>query len=790
MCRSPYRVRGAAAGVVTDGFSYGCDGDLGAIDVKRLLVGAVVKRVAHVIPVPGKVFWAPSRDSSRGLAWWKGGGTVCNCQESKNALPGSSSLGTATALKMPVAVAGVPIATPLAVSRSSVESDVPAVAAGEELGFAVKSGGFTFCHLDFRDGCYQVAISTGVVTLGDRLEGTLRVDRVTPESGPDGIIVSGDLYRAPDPVVTPVLSLGGSSGDAPATSLSAAAQASSATLAGTFQPRPPIPIFPRSRYHSYLKITQVSIPFIVTKGRPCQVTLTAEQFDYTQPPPGQFQGFYPVSPTRTVTIVLRQVPAPPFFASAGGPYFEGRIHEGAVDRGAISLGWVAPSLRRATVTVRQVPNTVSPPFVPDGSGGVEHFNSIYARAGWELNLVRDHQAVPIPPGVTPTDCWSSANLHALMSAAPAADLDAVWNVNLLVVQAKLGCLRGKMFDLVIGTPREGCVTYCDDGYPTSESSNFGTAANRKQRDVPRAYLRSAAHEVTHTFNQHHEMPRENSIMTPTDGVADVLAGPSTGAAGGFPDQIDLNVSATVRHRLNHMPDPVVRPGGWPFKAWLDQGNPPQATDRASFLPSELELAVSAGATHVALGQPVELSWTLTNRSAVALVVPNDVSIEALFATIMVTNGAGQQRPARTFVISCDHATLAPLKPGQSISAKTWVFWSTAGFAFEDPGRYRITVSLQWSAQGVQVGIDGSVDLFVDYPSSDADNWGAELVLHPDVGIWVALGGDAYHLAEACRRLAALATAAGTDREPKLLVGFRGLLPDPHRLGETYSPPES
>jgi hypothetical protein len=384
-----------------------------------------------------------------------------------------------------------------------------------------------------------------------------------------------------------------------------------------------------------------------------------------------------------------------------------------------------------------------------------------------------------------------ANLHALMSAAPAADLDAVWNVNLLVVPAKLGCSRGVMFD-TIGTPREGCATFCDDGYPTSDSSNFGTAANHKQRDVPRAYLRSATHEVTHTFNQIHqedETAADNSIMTTTPSVANLLGGPSTGAPGVFPNQIELNVNTTVRHHLNHMPDPVVRPGGWPFAAWRNQGNPPQATDRAIFLPSELELAVTAGATRVALGQPVELSWTLTNRSPVVLVVPNDVSTEALFATIMVTDGAGRQRPARTFVIRCDAAALAPVKPGQSISAKTRVFWSTAGFAFENPGRYRITVSLHWSARGIPVGVDGSVDVFVNYPTSDADNWAAGLVLHPEVGIWVALGGDAYHLPEACRRLADLATAARTDGEPMLLAGFRNLLPDPQRIGGTNPPPE-
>ena len=115
------------------------------------------------------------------------------------------------------------------------------------------------------------------------------------------------------------------------------------------------------------------------------------------------------------------------------------------------------------------------------------------------------------------------------------------------------------------------------------------AANQKQRDVPRAFLRSATHELTHTLNQIHqeqETAADNSIMTTTPSVADVLGGPATGEPGVFPDQIKLAINTTVRHHLNHMPDPVIRPGGWPFASWFPTGAP-QAADRHDFAPSEL-----------------------------------------------------------------------------------------------------------------------------------------------------------------------------------------------------------
>src|SRR5258706_12065736 len=61
---------------------------------------------------------------------------------------------------------------------------------------------------------------------------------------------------------------------------------------------------------------------------------------------------------------------------------------------------------------------------------------------------------------------------------------------------------------------------------SSDVCSSDLAANKKQREVPRAFLRSAAHELTHGFNQIHqenEGGADNSIMTTTPSVADFLA---------------------------------------------------------------------------------------------------------------------------------------------------------------------------------------------------------------------------------------------------------------------------
>ncbi len=315
-------------------------------------------------------------------------------------------------------------------------------------------------------------------------------------------------------------------------------------------------------------MTSVSAPTVVPKHTKCVLTIVAEQFNYTQPPAGQFKGTFPNAPSRTVTLRLSKVAAPFPFSLTGGPFYEGRLFEAGVDKGSVTLAWVSRFFRRATLEIDTLTGAVRPGPVPDGAGGTEFFDTVYRKIGWQLTVVQDQLNVPVPGGVTPTNCWSSPDLHALMTSVrnPATNLDTEWRVHMVVVPARLGCGRGVMFDQ-IGVPREGCASFSDDGYPVGDSSNFGAAANQKQRDVPRAFLRSATHELTHTLNQIHqeqETVADNSIMTTTPSVADVLGGPATGEPGVFPDQIKLAINTTVRNHLNHMPDPVIRPGGWPF----------------------------------------------------------------------------------------------------------------------------------------------------------------------------------------------------------------------------------
>ena len=174
------------------------------------------------------------------------------------------------------------------------------------------------------------------------LVGTLRIDRGAPEAGPDGVIVSGDLYLgAPPWVVHP---------DATATAGSVAATVSRGDPPFELLPIQRIPIYPRNRYHSYLSGTRLFVPAFTIGNRPCQVTIDVDQYDYTSRPPGRSKVLPGVAEPEPA---LRRAPGLATVPPAGHrrASLQGRVFQGTVDRGSITLTWVSSYLRRAVLEI-------------------------------------------------------------------------------------------------------------------------------------------------------------------------------------------------------------------------------------------------------------------------------------------------------------------------------------------------------------------------------------------------------------------------------------------------------
>lgn len=526
-----------------------------------------------------------------------------------------------------------------------------------------------------------------------------------------------------------------------------------------------VPVYPRQNYYSYLKV-------IALRSRALGVyTLEIEEYYYTHPGPGEFDGLFSPVPGRIFSVVLE----------FNGSFFEGRAY-GPGETGIFRMGWVTPFFRQAILEVDTVEGAI-PPGVgetevpsrpPLGSRlppGLEDFETIFATGGWRLDVVYDSTALPVPEGVNPNSCggegWTNGALHGLMHRVRREDidLDREWRLHLLVVPGGMGCGRGRMYD-IIEAPREGVVSFSNDGYPRSGSVHFGSAEGRMQREVPRAFLRSAAHELGHGFNQiHQEMEggADNSIMTTTPSVANVLGGPP----GVFPDDIELEFNHTVRGHLIHLPDPVVRPGGLPFGNRFDPGD----QELHFFKPEELELKLSLKVKRLKLGEPAQLQWQLINNTGISIPVPNDISVSALHTHIHVIKPDGLPEVIRPFVINCEGTSMQNLQPGHKLESETTLFWSSRGFAFQMPGKHVVEVRIIWNEAGMLNGVKAIAEIWVDYPDNNIDNEIASLIMHNEVGIYVALGGHAPHLKEAVSRIQQIISKHSKHPVSKALAGF-------------------
>jgi len=624
-----------------------------------------------------------------------------------------------------------------------------------------------FCRTTLKPGCYTIGFTpTGTSIFGTRYRGTLRIEAVG-----SGIRMSGDLYshRLFDDIVVkwptekvrvfgPIRDAG-VAGDGPG--------GEAADTGGV------IPIYPRRKYRSYLKGTSAQLFKIVPRGTECSFTLNVDEFVYNHPATG-FSGSFNTAPTRSLRYVLRHSSTPDMYS--------GEAYEGTTLLGTVSIRWISDFFRRAHLQLSTLNGAESPP----ASVGTSTFSTIFTDAGWDLAFA-DGGTVPLPAalaGININACWALADLHTLMSSVPGynpADLDSVWRVHLVAVPAQLGCSRGVMFDSSGGAdpnsvPREGSGTFSRDGYPAGEvpdgmgGSHYDGAANQQQRNVPRAFLRSATHEVGHAFNQIHqgfELGNDNSIMTPTPSVATAL-----GVGGTFPNDITLAFNDTVKKHLRHLPDPAVRPGAMDFFGSAIAS--PEVSDVA--WPETVDVTVTPSSDHVFLGEPIDLSFRLTNTGASAVPVPETLDVDALTVRINITDPSGRitfMRP--TNVRSCPKLNLVELAPGESIKGRAPLFWGREGFAFETPGRHMVEVIVLWNVAGVHVAASGSQAVFVSYPVSKADNDMAALLLDPVVGRAIA-SNRAWLFEGAAQRIKQAISRGGSHPAAKAIAKVAVLTP--------------
>jgi hypothetical protein len=576
-----------------------------------------------------------------------------------------------------------------------------------------------------QQGCYSLSLRwAGTHRKAPGFVGTLRVEPMLPR-----VRFSADLYR--DQPTANVLS---DPSDALREGGSSAEEA--ADTGGR------IPIYPRLNYHSYLRGVGATLSSTAPGGAGDSVVLEFEEFVYQQDPDEgfTFRGWFEQAPSRRLRFVLAPTATPGLHS--------GTAQAGASQHGTVSIRWISSRYRHAHVELHTLEGAVAPPAEVDGVT----FATIFADAGWELS-VTDAGTFPLPAElshVNINNCWARDDMKKLLTSVPGfdpAELDSVWRVHLVAIPANLGCDRGWAIEEIIvhdvRLARLGGMIYSHDGYPSEEApdgmggSHYDAAADQRQHQVPRAHLRSAAHELGHSFNQVHQQDEkgepDNSIMTISPRVAKLL-----GTAGTFPDQTNLAFNDRVKAHLRHLPDPVVRPGAMRAFVVAAPLQAPQAADVAWGEP--LELTVQLASDHLTWGEPTTLSWTLTNRGPTAVSAPAELTVESMVARVNITDPTGRitfMAPAEAR--ACAEVSMAALEPGASVHGSTTLFWGPNGFAFEVPGRHLVEVIVLWALAGVPVAVSGRRVVFVFYPTTNKENEVAALLMDPDVGRAVALG---------------------------------------------------
>jgi len=537
-------------------------------------------------------------------------------------------------------------------------------------------------HLVLTEGCYFIKYSPLYSTQIYHYDGTLRAQL-------DGtnLIVSGDLYIHILPF-------------------------------GQSEPNPSlgIPIFGISEYRYYLRVTNITSFWIFRQ-------IDFEQYRYESPENWINEGSF--------SAQLVKTPAPPGYPSSSD-YYNGYIHDSAGTRiGDLTMGWISPFLRRATIEI----DTVSGSELPSNTGLPTGWKNIFDLVGWDVNVIHSDSSVPEPSG----EFWSDAELHdSMLSWRDSSDLNSEWLYHILCVRRLDSTDRGIMYD-AFGSdsnniPREGAAISSHWVIPNSDpwglvkGLRFGTATG--------PYFRTALHEIGHAMGLYHNEV-DNGIMNTTNMIAANAAPPVQ-----FPDNIQWSHAPDDQKRLRHFPDIWVRPGGISF----GKDYPALLPDDMIIPDKELVLKVSPEEETVPIGAPVRLNYSLVNISNNAKLVPKDLSMKSGNASGKVIDPSGTVRTFSPIIICLDEEETEILEPNESISNSATLLRGGKGSLFPIPGVYNIEFKISGQVDGLKKRIVGSTNVMVTPPFNEEHAKAAyKIISEPDSLLVLVMGGD--HLKE-------------------------------------------
>jgi hypothetical protein len=558
---------------------------------------------------------------------------------------------------------------------------------------AVPFPGLQFKSL--RAGCWLInyrPIASPFITF----DGTLRV-----EAHSGGRTASGDLYQrrmiiVGQPVPVPVL------GPPP-------------------NPANGIPIFARSRYRYYLRVT--SLPEFFVFGT--SFTLGFEMHRFTAA-----SGTW----SNEGAFTAKMTWAPAGYPSSGD-YIEGDVRNSAgTVVGRLTGGWLSKRLRKVSLEIDTVAGSERPIDNGAGFGWAQVFNAI----NWEASVVLGETDVAEPSGAS----WSDAEMHAAMLAKrDPVSLDSEWRYHLLAVRNIDSTPRGIMYD-AFGTdsnkvPREGVGISTHWTIP--DTPEWGLVRGQRFGAATAPFFRTAVHELGHALGLYHNTV-DNGFMNTTD----VIAGNATPGTP-FPNNIKWAFADDDLKRLRHYPDIYIRPGGTAFGSASMTSPAISPTDLETEIPG-LELRVMPLLPEVPIGAPVRVKLTLENYGDTEVCVPAKLSLKTDFVHGHVIDPSGARRSFHPLIHCIEDKPMRILAHGESMTADLTLLRGAEGALFPAGGLYEINVEVSWDVGPLHAVVQGRTSLMVMGASDPAHAEAAlRLLSNPDAHLVLALGGD--HLAE-------------------------------------------